>query len=379
MRPSLKLSRRKAIYLSLGGLGFAVASCAAPAPTPAPTSPAASGTGTSTTAAVSTSSPAAGQLAGGKTITISGAGASFPAPLYQRWFSEFNKKYPNIQISYQSVGSGAGVKQFIAGTVDFGASDTGMKEDEIAKVTKGALLVPATAGSIVLAYNLPDVKELKLSRDVYAGIFLGKITKWNDAAIAKINEGAKLPDLPISVVYRSDGSGTTGVFTKHMSAVSADWKAGPGEGRSVQWPTGTGAKGNEGVAAQVQQTAGAISYTEYGYAVKNNIAIATLENKAGKYVKADADSASKSLAAVELPANFLGFVPDPTGDTAYPIVTFSWILAYKKYDDPVKAEVIKAMLEWGLTDGQKFSGDLGYVPLPAEVVSKLKPAIATIA
>jgi phosphate transport system substrate-binding protein len=378
MRPSLKLSRRKAIYLSLGGLGFAMVSCTSTAPAPAPTTPASGTTSTPTTAAVSTSGATA-QLAGGKTITISGAGASFPAPLYQRWFSEFNKKYPNIQISYQSVGSGAGVKQFVAGTVDFGASDDGMKEAEISKVDKGVILVPATAGSIVVAYNLPDVKELKLSREVYVNIFLGKITKWNDPAITKINEGAKLPDLPISVVYRSDGSGTTAVFSKHLSAINPEWKAGPGEGKSLQWPTGTGAKGNEGIAAQVQQTVGAISYAEYGYAVKNNIAIATLENKAGKYIKADGDSASKSLSTVELPANFLGFVSDPAGDTAYPIVTFTWIMVYKKYSDPVKAEVIKAMLEWGLTDGQKFSSDLGYVPLPAEVVSKVKPAIATIA
>ncbi|CAN1209901.1 Phosphate-binding protein [Tumidithrix helvetica PCC 7403] len=378
MRPSLKLSRRKAIYLSLGGLGFAMVSCTSSTPTATTETKPATSSPASTTAANTPSSTSA-QLAGGKTISISGAGASFPAPLYQRWFSEFNKKYPNIQISYQSVGSGAGVKQFVAGTVDFGASDDGMKEAEIAKVAKGVILVPATAGSIVIAYNLPDVKELKLSREVYVNIFLGKITKWNDPAIAKINEGAKLPDLPISVVYRSDGSGTTAVFSKHLSAINADWKGGPGEGKSLQWPTGTGAKGNEGIAAQVQQTAGAISYTEYGYAVKNNIAIATLENKAGKYVKADGDTASKSLATVDLPANFLGFVSDPAGDTAYPIVTFTWIMAYKKYDDPVKAEVIKAMLEWGLTDGQKFSSELGYVPLPSEVVSKVKPAIATIA
>lgn len=373
MRPSLKLSRRKAIYLSLGGLGFALASCTSPETKPTATTAA-------TTAASTSAKPtaASSQLAGGKSISLSGAGASFPAPLYQRWFSDFNKKHPNVQIGYQSVGSGAGVKQFIAGTVDFGASDTAMKDDEIAKVTKGAVLIPVAAGSIVIAYNLPDVKDIKLSREVYTNIFLGKITKWNDPAIAKLNDGVKLPDTAISVVSRSDGSGTNAVFTKHLSAVSAEWKSGPGEGKSVQWPVGTGAKGNEGVAAQIQQTAGAIGYIEYGYAVQNKISFATIENKAGKYIKADPESGSKSLASIELPASLISFEPDPKGDGAYPIVSYTWLLLYKKYDDPAKAEVIKAMLEWALTDGQKLSSELGYIPLPSEVVAKLKPAIATI-
>lgn len=375
MRPSLKLSRRKAIYLSLGGVGFALASCTSPEPTPAPTTPAASGTSKPTASA---SAPATAQIAGGKSLSISGAGASFPAPLYQRWFAEFNKKYSNVQIGYQSVGSGAGVKQFIAGTVDFGASDTAMTSEEIAKVSKGVVLIPVAAGSIVLAYNLPDIKEVKLSREVYSNIFLGKITKWNDPAIAKLNDGVKLPDTAISVVSRSDGSGTTGVFTKHLSAASAEWKSGPGEGKSVQWPTGTGAKGNEGVAAAIQQTAGAIGYIEYGYAVQNKISFATIENKAGKYIKADPESGSKALAAIELPANLIAFEPDPKGDGAYPIVSYTWLLFYKKYDDPNKAEAIKAMLDWALTEGQKLSGELGYIPLPTEVVTKLKPAIATI-
>ncbi|MFM7888902.1 MAG: phosphate ABC transporter substrate-binding protein PstS [Pseudanabaena sp.] len=377
MPPSLKLSRRKALYISLGGIGFAMAACTPQTPAPTSTAPVANSPSSPATSPSATASASA-QLAGGKPVTLSGAGASFPAPLYQRWFADFNKKYPNAQISYQSVGSGAGVKQFIANTVDFGASDTAMKEDEIAKVTKGAVLIPVTAGSIVLAYNLPDVKEVKLSREVYSNIFLGKITKWNDPAIAKLNDGVKLPDLAISVVYRSDGSGTTGVFTKHLSTISADWKSGPGEGKSIQWPTGAGAKGNEGVAAQIQQTSGAIGYTEYGYAVQNKISFATIENKAGKYVKASPESGSKSLASIDLPASLISFEPDPKGDEAYPIVSYTWLLLYKKYDDPAKAETVKAMLEWAITDGQKISGDLGYIPLPAEVVTKVKPAIASI-
>lgn len=376
MRPSLKLSRRKAIYLSLGTVGFALASCTSPTPTPPTKTPAASGSTTPPTGA--SASPTSAQIAGGKSISVSGAGASFPAPLYQRWFADFNKKNSNVQIGYQSVGSGAGVKQFIAGTVDFGASDVAMKDDEIAKVTKGAVLIPVTAGSIVIAYNLLDVKDVKLSREVYTNIFLGKITKWNDSAIAKLNDGVKLPDTPISVVSRSDGSGTNAIFTKHLSAVSAEWKSGPGDGKSIQWPVGTGAKGNEGVSAQIQQTVGAIGYVEYGYATQNKISFATIENKAGKYIKANAESGSNSLASIELPASLISFDPDPKGEGAYPIVSYTWLMFYKKYDDPNKAEAIKAMLEWALTDGQKVSGELGYIPLPAEVITKLKPAIATI-
>lgn len=373
MRPNLKLSRRKALYLTIGGLGFAMVSCNSPAPAPEASKPATTASGKPTTTDASSA-----QIAGGKPVSLSGAGATFPAALYQRWFSDFNKKNSNVQISYQSIGSGAGIKQFTAGTVDFGASDVAMKEEEIAKVAKGVVLIPVAAGSIVFAYNLPDVKELKLSREVYVNILLNKITKWNDPAITKLNEGVKLPDQAISVIYRSDGSGTTGVFTKHLSTVSAEWKSGPGQGTAIQWPTGTGAKGNEGVAAQIQQTVGSIGYIEYGYATQNKISFATIENKAGKYIKADPESGSKSLASIDLPPSLIAFEPDPKGDGAYPIVSFTWLLLYKKYDDPTKSESLKAMLEWALTDGQKNSAELGYIPIPDEVAAKIKPAIATI-
>ena len=353
-------SNRRAFLLSLVALSFGIASCG-PQTQNAPIDTNAS------------ASPAANTSAAG--ATLNGAGASFPAPLYQRWFSEYNKTNPNTKISYQSVGSGAGVKQFTAGTVDFGASDTGMTAEEIAKVSRGVLLVPATAGSIVLAYNLPGVQDLRLSREVYPDIFLGKITRWNDPRIASINPNVTLPDLPITVIYRSDGSGTTAVMTKHLSTISPAWKSGPGEGKSISWSTGTGAKGNEGVTAQIQQTQGAIGYIEYGYATQNKIPFATLQNNAGQYVKATAESASQALSSVELPENFLGFAPDPTGENAYPIVTYSWIMAYRTYDDPAKAQAMENMLTWGLTEGQKYSGELGYVPLPANVVSKVKPAI----
>jgi phosphate transport system substrate-binding protein len=308
-------------------------------------------------------------------VALVGAGASFPAPLYQRWFQDLNSKYPKVQINYQSVGSGAGVEQFTAGTVDFGASDTAMKDEEIAKVGDdkgGVLLLPMTAGSIVLAYNLPDVQgELKLPRQVYTDILLGNIKKWNDPKIAAANADLKLPDQNITVVHRSDGSGTTGVFTKHLSAISPDWKTKVGEGKTVQWATGVGAKGNEGVTAQIQQTPGAIGYVEYGYAKNNNLKFASLENKAGKFVAPNDESASKTLEAVELPENFRAFITDPEGDEAYPIVTYTWIMAHKKYSDPEKAKAIEGMIEYGLTEGQKVSSELGYVPLPKTVAEKV--------
>ena len=314
---------------------------------------------------------------GGDT-SLNGAGASFPALLYQKWFSDINGKYPNLRINYQSVGSGAGVKQFTAGTVDFGASDVAMKDDEIAQVQRGVLLLPMTAGSIVFAYNLPGVENLKLSREDYTNILLGKITKWNDPKIVAANPGVNLPDKNITVIHRSDGSGTTGVLTKHLSEISPDWKSGPGEGKTVSWPTGIGAKGNEGVTAQIKQTDGSIGYVEYGYAKNQNLTMATLENKSGKYIVPSDDAASKALGAIDLPENLRAFISDPEGDESYPIVTYTWLLAYKKYDDPAKAKAVEAMVEYGLTEGQKVAPELGYVPLPANVVEKVAAAADTI-
>jgi phosphate transport system substrate-binding protein len=314
----------------------------------------------------------------GQAVSLTGAGASFPAPLYQRWFSEYNKANPNIQISYQSVGSGAGVEQFTQGTVDFGASDTAMKNEEIGKVKQGVVMLPMTAGSIVLGYNLPEVKELKLSRDAYVGIFMGNITKWNDPEIAKTNPGVNLPDKKITVVHRSDGSGTTGVFTQHLATINSGWAGKVGTGKTVEWPTGVGAKGNEGVTAQVLQTDGAIGYMEYGYAKQQNISTAVLQNKSGQFVAASPQAAAKALQAVKLPENLRAFILDPTGADSYPIVTYTWILAYKKYDDPNKLQALKGVMSWALTDGQKFSEELGYVPLPPTVVQKVQAALNTI-
>jgi phosphate transport system substrate-binding protein len=309
---------------------------------------------------------------------LSGAGASFPAPLYQRWAVEYNKLHPDVQVNYQSVGSGAGVKQFIQGTVDFAASDAALSDEEISKVKQGAVMIPATAGSIVIAYNLPEAKDLKLSRDTYVGIFLGKITKWNDPAVAKDNPGEKLPDLPINVAFRSDGSGTTFVFTKHLSAISTDFADEVGTDKSVTWPVGAGGKGNEGVTALIKQTPGTVGYVEYGYAVHNGLSMASLQNKSGKFVKPTDESGASTLAHVEFPENLRIWPEDPTGDDDYPIATFTWLLLYKKYSDSAKLKALQGFVTYGLTDGQKFAGELGYIPLPAGVVEKSKAALASV-
>lgn len=310
--------------------------------------------------------------------SLTGAGASFPAPLYQRWFAEYNKQNPNVQVTYQSVGSGAGVEQFTQKTVDFGASDVAMTDEEIAAVDQGVVLLPMTAGSIVLAYNLPGVEGLQLSRQVYTDILLGKITKWNDPAITAINPNLQLPDSDITVVYRSDGSGTTGVFTQHLSAINPEWKEKVGDGKTVEWPVGIGAKGNEGVTAQILQTEGSLGYVEYGYAKQQNMTSAILENKAGKYITPSSESAAQTLSAVTLPENLRAFISDPEGEESYPIVSYTWILAYQNYDDPEKLNAFKEVINWSLNEGQSYAEELGYIPLPENVVDKVETALDTI-
>ncbi|MGC3989205.1 MAG: phosphate ABC transporter substrate-binding protein PstS [Chthoniobacteraceae bacterium] len=311
-------------------------------------------------------------------VQLNGAGATFPAPLYQRWFAEYNKLHPDVQINYQPVGSGSGIKQFTQGVVNFAASDAAMTDEELAKVSTGAVMLPMTAGSIVLAYNLPDVKELKLSRDAYVGIFLGKIAKWNDDAIKKDNPGVTLPDLAISVAYRSDGSGTNFVFTKHLSAISADFKSAVGEGKSVNWPAGVGGKGNDGVTALIKQTPGTIGYVEFGYAKQNGLAMAELQNKAGKFVAPTPESGASTLASVQLPENLRIWPSDPTGEGDYPIATFTWLLLYAKYDDAKVASTLKDIVKYGLTDGQKLAPELGYIPLPDAVVKLVEAKLGSV-
>jgi len=315
-------------------------------------------------------------------VKLQGSGASFPFPLYGRWFKEYGKSNKNVQIDYQAKGSGAGIKDFINKTVDFAASDAAMTDEDIASVDVGVQLLPMTAGSIVLAYNLPNgPKDLKLSREAYTKIFLGQITTWNDPVIAKANPGATLPDTPITVVRRADSSGTTFVFTQHLSAVSAAWKHGPGVGMTVNWPSTdkmVASPKNDGVAATIKQTPGAMGYIEYGFAKLAKLPMAGLENKAGAFVEPGLASGQAALASVTLPADLRAWLPDPDGAAAYPIVTYTWMLFYKKYSDPKMAEAIRDVVKWCLTEGQKMSDAMGYIPLPSQVVEVVAKAANNI-
>jgi len=309
---------------------------------------------------------------------ISGAGATFPAPLYQRWSVDYNKQVPSIQVNYQSVGSGAGVKNFIQGVVDFGASDAAMSDAEIAKAPRGAVMIPATAGSVVLAYNLPGVKDLRLSREAMVGIYLGKITKWNDPAIVASNPGTALPATPVNVAYRSDGSGTTFVFTQHLAAISPEFDEQVGFDKSVTFPAGIGGKGNEGVTALIKQTPGTIGYIEFGYAQQNGLSCASVENKSGQFVAPTPESGAAALASVELPENLRAWPVDPAAPEAYPITSFTWLLLAKKYDDAAKLKALKDFITYGLTEGQATAPELGYIPLPESVVAKANAALGTV-
>jgi len=318
-----------------------------------------------------------GPNGGGNEVKLQGAGASFPAPLYTKWFKSFSSSRPDVLVDYQSVGSGSGVKSVIDKTVDFGASDAAMTADEMAQVQGGVQLLPMTAGSIVIAYNLPDVKELKLSRKAYSGIFLGKVKNWNDPEITKVNPGVKLPSEPINVVVRADSSGTSFVFSKHLSAISPEFEKEVGANKMPNWPVGTKSKGNEGVTASVMTTPGSIGYIEYGYAKSQNIPFAELENKAGKYVAATPASGQAALASTELPENLIVWNSDPSGDDAYPIVTYTWQIFYKKYDAK-KLAAVQDLIKYELGDAQKEADSLGYIPLPQNVVAKDLAASSTI-
>jgi len=309
---------------------------------------------------------------------LSGAGATFPAPLYQRWSVEFNKANPSIQVNYQSVGSGAGVKNLIKGVVDFAGSDAAMTDEEISKVSRGVVMIPATAGQIVLAYNLPGIPKLNITREAMAGIFLGTVKKWNDPAITTANPGINLPANPIQVAYRSDSSGTTFVFTQHVSAVDSKFADIVGADKSVAFPVGVGGKGNEGVTALIKQSAGTIGYIEYGYAKENGLSMASLQNKAGNFVTPDLESGARTLASVKLPENLRVWPVDPAGANDYPIVTFTWLLLYKSYSDSDKLNSLKKFVTWALSTGQTFSKQLGYIPLPESVVQKSEEALSTV-
>lgn len=311
-------------------------------------------------------------------VFLTGAGATFPIFIYQRWFQEYSQSHPDVQVNYQPIGSAAGIQQMVSETVDFGGSDIAMTDEEMSKVERGVVLIPMTSGSVAIAYNLPGIEGLKLSRAVYADIFLGKIKHWNDPKIANLNPNLNLPNLPITLVHRSDGSGTTAVLTKHLSAISSEWETKVGSGLSVSWPAGVGIKSNAGVSAQIQQAEGTIGYVEYSFAQQLDLATAALENHAGNYIQPSLEATAKALDNLTLPVNLRAFVTDPERPGAYPIVTYSWILAYKSYEDPSKAKALQEVILWALTDGQQYSEKLGYVPLSETVAAKAKAAAQMI-
>jgi phosphate transport system substrate-binding protein len=312
--------------------------------------------------------------------TVNGAGATFPNPMYQKWFSEYHKAHPDIQFNYQSIGSGGGIRQVLAQTVDFGASDGPMTDEQLSQAKTKILHIPTVLGAVVPAYNVPGVSgELKFTSEVLAGIFLGKITTWNDPAIAKANPGVNLPNQSIIVVHRSDGSGTTYIFTDYLSKVSSEWQNGPGKGTSVKWPVGLGGKGNEGVAGMIRQMQGGIGYIELIYAVQNKIDYGSVKNASGAFVKASLDSVTSAAASAKsMPADFRVSITNAPGKDAYPISSFTWLLIPQKSKEAAKGKILADFLTWMVDDGQKMTADLTYAPLPGNVAEKVKGAIKLV-
>jgi phosphate transport system substrate-binding protein len=311
---------------------------------------------------------------------LNGAGATFPNPIYSKWFSQYHQQHPEIEINYQPIGSGGGIRQVTAGTVDFGASDGPMSDQQLKDAKFKILHLPTVLGSVVPAYNIPGFKgELKFTPDVIAGIFLGKITSWNDPAIAKINPEVTLPNASIVVVHRSDGSGTTYIWTDYLSKVSADWNGQVGKGTSVKWPVGLGAKGNEGVAGMIRQMDGAFGYIELIYALQNNIPFGSVKNASGAFVKASLESTTAAAASVKtMPADFRVSITNAPGKDAYPISSFTWLLIPADWKDKEKQKVIVDFLNWMLEQGQTMTAQLNYAPLPDEVKQKEREAIKSI-
>jgi phosphate transport system substrate-binding protein len=312
--------------------------------------------------------------------TVNGAGATFPNPMYQKWFSEYHKVHPDIQFNYQSIGSGGGIRQVLAQTVDFGASDGPMTDEQLSQAKTKILHIPTVLGAVVPAYNVPGVSgELKFTSEALAGIFLGKITTWNDPAIAKANPGVNLPNQSIIVVHRSDGSGTTYIFTDYLSKVSSEWQNGPGKGTSVKWPVGLGGKGNEGVAGMIRQMQGGIGYIELIYAVQNKIDYGSVKNASGAFVKASLDSVTSAAASAKsMPADFRVSITNAPGKDAYPISSFTWLLIPEKSKEAAKGKILADFLTWMVDDGQKMTADLTYAPLPENVAEKVKGAIKLV-
>jgi phosphate transport system substrate-binding protein len=318
-------------------------------------------------------------------LLINGAGATFPYPIYSKWFDEYHKLHSNAQFNYQSVGSGAGIKQVTEGTVDFGASDGPMNDDQMKayqdKHGSAILHFPTVLGAAVPTYNIPGVTSaLNFTPDALAGIFMGRVTKWNDQAIASANSGVKLPANDIVVVHRSDGSGTTYIWTDYLSKVSGDWKNKVGKGTSVNWPVGLGGKGNEGVTGLIKQTPNSVGYVELIYAVQNKIEYGSVKNSSGAFIKADLAgvSAAAAAAAKTMPDDFRVSITDPPGKTAYPISSFTWLLIPAKFSDAGKRDAVKDFLKWMLADGQSYAEQLSYAKLPKEVIAMETKAISKI-
>jgi phosphate transport system substrate-binding protein len=308
---------------------------------------------------------------------LNGAGATFPYPMYSKWFTEYHRLHPDVQINYQSIGSGGGIRQVTAGTVDFGATDGPMTDAQLSSAKSKIYHIPTVLGAVVPAYNIKEYKgaELKFSGETLANIFLGRISNWNDAAIAKDNPGVDLPNLPIIVVHRSDGSGTTFVWVDYLSKISSDWQSQVGRGTSVRWPVGIGAKGNEGVAGMVRQMDGAMGYIELIYAEQNKIPHGAVKNTAGEYVKASLDSTTKAAAGAKIPSDYRVSITNAPGKGVYPVSSFTWLLVPEKNADATKQKTLKDFLNWMVTDGQKLTAQLTYAPLPPEVATKVKSSI----
>jgi len=323
----------------------------------------------------------AGATLAAQDVQINGAGATFPAPIYTKWFSEYNKLHPNVKINYQALGSGAGIRQITAKTVFFGASDGPMTQDQLTAAPGKLLHLPTVLGGVVPIYNIPGVsKELQFSGPVLADIYLGKILKWNDPAIAKLNPGVELPGTDIVVAHRSDGSGTTYIWADYLAKVSPEWKKKVGVNNALNWPTGVAAAKNDGVAAIVAQTPGAIGYVELVYALQTKAPYGSVQNMNGKFVKATVDSvtAAADAAAKSMPADYRVSITNAPGDTVYPISSFTWLLLYQDPKDKAQAKVMNDFVKWALTDGQKFAADLGYAPLPKNVVDMELKTLETI-
>jgi phosphate transport system substrate-binding protein len=312
--------------------------------------------------------------------SLNGAGATFPYPMYSKWFSEYHKLHPDVEINYQSIGSGGGIRQVLAGTVDFGASDGPMTDEQLKEAKTKILHVPTVLGADVPAYNIPGVTaELKFTPETLAGIFLGKITSWNDASLKKDNPGVDLPNQSIILVHRSDGSGTTYIWTDYLSKVSSEWQSQVGKGTSVKWPVGLGGKGNEGVAGLIRQMPGAIGYIELIYAVQNKIPYGVVRNAAGNFVKASLESVTAAAASVKnMPADFRVSITNAPGKDAYPISSFTWLLIPTQSKDAAKGKILADFLNWMVDDGQKMTAELTYAPLPENVAAKVKAEIKQV-